>query len=206
MKRLAKKLANALAFLAVLPWLLWTLLAGLVLGRARAVAGASQRAARWGGLLGEYCRRALLRCLLDELGPDVVIGFGTVFSKPTARLGASVYLGHYCTLGDVRIGHDTLLADHVCIPSGGKQHRIDRLDIPIRDQGGEFTTVNVGADCWIGTGAIVLADVGDHAVVAAGAVVTKPVEPYAIVAGCPAKPIGDRRKQAEPQPQTDSES
>ena len=197
MKSLAKQLAQALAFLAVLPWLLWTLLAGVVLGRSRALASASQRASRWGGLLGEYCRRALLRCLLGELGPDVVIGFGTVFSKPTARLGRGVYLGQYCTLGDVRIGPDTLLADHVCIPSGGKQHRIDRLDIPIRQQGGEFTPVTIGQDCWIGTCAVVLADVGDHAVVAAGAVVTRPVEPYAIVAGCPAKPIGNRRKQTD---------
>jgi virginiamycin A acetyltransferase len=104
-----------------------------------------------------------------------------------------VYIGSYCLLGDVRIGRDTLIADHVCIPSGGGQHGLARLDVPVREQEGEFRTINIGLDCWIGSGAVILADVGDHCVVAAGSVVTKPVEDYQIAAGVPARPIGDRR-------------
>lgn len=52
----------------------------------------------------------------------------------------------------------------------------------------------IGADVWVGYGAIILSGVtiGDGAIVGAGAVVTKDVEPYTIVAGNPAKVIRKR--------------
>lgn len=53
---------------------------------------------------------------------------------------------------------------------------------------------SLGADCWIGHGAIIRPEVtvGIGAVVAAGAVVTKDVAPYMIVAGVPAVPLRAR--------------
>lgn len=52
----------------------------------------------------------------------------------------------------------------------------------------------LGADCWIGHGAIIKPEitVGIGAIVASGAVVTKDVAPFMIVAGCPATPIRAR--------------
>lgn len=52
----------------------------------------------------------------------------------------------------------------------------------------------LGADCWIGHGAIIKPDVtiGIGAIVAAGAVVTRDVDPFMIVAGCPARPLRAR--------------
>jgi len=52
----------------------------------------------------------------------------------------------------------------------------------------------LGADCWIGHGAIIKPEitVGIGAIVASGAVVTKDVGPFAMVAGCPAKPLRAR--------------
>lgn len=52
----------------------------------------------------------------------------------------------------------------------------------------------LGADCWIGHGAIIKPEVtvGIGAIVASGAVVTKDVAPFMIVAGCPAVPIRAR--------------
>jgi phosphonate metabolism protein (transferase hexapeptide repeat family) len=53
---------------------------------------------------------------------------------------------------------------------------------------------DLGADCWIGHGAIIKPEVsvGIGAIVAAGAVVTKDVAPFMIVAGCPAAPLRTR--------------
>ncbi len=52
----------------------------------------------------------------------------------------------------------------------------------------------LGADCWIGHGAIIKPEitVGIGAIVASGAVVTKDVAPFMIVAGCPATPLRAR--------------
>jgi phosphonate metabolism protein (transferase hexapeptide repeat family) len=52
----------------------------------------------------------------------------------------------------------------------------------------------LGADCWIGHGAIIKPEVtvGTGAIVAAGAMVTRDVDPFMIVAGCPARPLRAR--------------
>jgi phosphonate metabolism protein (transferase hexapeptide repeat family) len=52
----------------------------------------------------------------------------------------------------------------------------------------------LGADCWIGHGAIIKPElnIGIGAIVAAGAVVTRDVDPFMIVAGCPAQPLRAR--------------
>lgn len=56
----------------------------------------------------------------------------------------------------------------------------------------------LGADCWIGHGAIIKPEVtvGIGAVVASGAVVTKDVAPFMMVAGCPAKSLRARFSDA----------
>jgi acetyltransferase-like isoleucine patch superfamily enzyme len=183
-------MAGAIATLAVLPTLAWYNIEALVVGRRYAFLGVCQRAARWTGMTGIYLRRALYRHLIAEMGEQVSVSTGTILTKPSTRIGNAVYIGSYGVLGDVHIGENTLVADHVCIVGG--QHGMS-LGTPIKDQPEEYRTISIGVDCWIGSGATVLADVGDHCVVGAGSVVTKPVPDYFIVAGNPARQIGDRR-------------
>ena len=100
-------------------------------------------------------------------------------------------------LGDVEIAANVLIGSNVSIINGNRQHGIERLDIPIREQPGEFPKVQIGTDSWIGDRAIVMADVGEHCVVGAGSVVTKPVPDYAIVVGNPARVVKYRNGSTE---------
>jgi len=191
-KGLCKRVARGMALLLVLPaWLLYGLQARL-LGRERAFCGWSQALALLPGLTGVYLRRAFYRLTLTRCDRDACISFGTIFSHPTAEIGRAVYVGPYCSLGDVTLEDDVLLASFVSVANGTAQHGIERLDVPIRQQPGVWPRVTIGCDTWSGERAVVLANVGRHCVIGAGAVVTEPIPDYAIAVGVPAKVVRTR--------------
>jgi virginiamycin A acetyltransferase len=169
----------------------------LFIGRNRALESASQLISLFPGISGQYLRRAFLQRVLARCHSSVLVEFGTLFSQAGAVLEESVYIGPRCQLGLVCLERDVLLASGVQIPSGGMTHYFDDPSRPIREQGGERRMVTVGAGSWIGTGAIVLADVGKGTVVAAGAVVTRPLPDNVIAGGVPAKVIRSRFEKSE---------
>ena len=192
MKELVKLAIHVVATIAVLPLLLLYLLARTLLGRDRAFQYAMQWLAIVPGLPGLWMRRAFLCLTIDACDRTVTVEFGTLFSRTKARLAREVYIGAQCHLGWVDIGEGTLLASGVHVPSGPYTDGIADPSKPIREQPGSLKPVRIGANCWIGSAAIVLADVGDNSVVAAGSVVTKPVPPDVIVGGVPAKVLRER--------------
>ncbi len=189
-----KKLIHTLALAAVSPgWLFYRLMILLVPGRKQAwFQFYSQAYSLLPGMPGVALRRAHYQLVLPRCPRTVTIGFGTILALPEAEIGDGVYIGAYCTLGKVTLGDDVLLGSNVDIMSGTHQHYIDRLDVPIRKQGGSFDRVRIGRDVWIGNSAVVAADVNDQAVIAAAAVVVKPVAARAIVGGNPARVLGER--------------
>jgi virginiamycin A acetyltransferase len=189
MKGVLKAAANAAATLIVLPAVLLFRAGRRVLGPERAFPGWSQAFALVPGLTGVYLRRAFYGRIFPRCSSDACIGFGTVFSHPTAEVGRGVYVGVYCCLGAVTLEDDALLGSHVSVTNGAAQHGIDRLDVPVREQPGAWPRVTIGRDSWIGDRAVVLADVGRHCVIGAGAVVTRPIPDYAIAVGVPARVI-----------------
>jgi virginiamycin A acetyltransferase len=172
-------------------------LRALLLGRDRALAGSTQAMACIPGLLGQYVRRAFLQHALASCHATATIEFGTLFSQADARIDERAYIGPRCHLGLVHVQRDALVAAGVHVPSGPNTHGTSSLDIPMRDQPGAPRLVTIGAGAWIGSAAIVMADVGRDAIVAAGAVVTRPVADRAIVAGVPARVIGHRERLQE---------
>ena len=118
-----------------------------------------------------------------------------------ARFGRGVTLGDRSGIGvnasigeQTRIGSDVMMGPDCVIYT--RNHRFDRLDIPMREQGyGPVEPEEIGDDCWIGGRVTILpgVHVGNGAVIAAGAVVTKDVPPYAVVGGVPAKIIYNRK-------------
>ena len=141
------------------------------------------------GLPGDYLRIAYYRLTLRRCGRTSRIEFGSFFSQPEASLGERVYIGSYCVLGRARIGDRTQISSGVMLASGRSQHGRDaqgRLQSSDLDH---FETLEIGADCWIGTGAIILAGVGERTTVGAGAVVAKPLPPDVTAVGVPARPL-----------------
>src|SRR5262245_31698820 len=197
-REVLKAVARFAALIAVVPVLLCHRLNSLIVGRDRALESTSQLLSLLPGVTGQYLRRAVLQSILERCSQSALVEFGTLFSQAGAVLDENVYVGPRCQLGHVHLESDVLIAANVQIPSGGKTHYFDDPTKPIREQGGERTLVTVGAGAWIGTGAIVLADVGQGTVVAAGAVGTKPLPDNVIAAGVPARVIRSRFEKPEP--------
>lgn len=107
------------------------------------------------------------------------------------RLGDGVFLNFNCVILDVvavTIGAATQIGPGVQILTA--DHPRDPQE---RASGWEFgRPVTIGANVWIGGGAILLpgVTVGDDAVIGAGAVVTRDVPAGATVVGNPARRIG----------------
>jgi virginiamycin A acetyltransferase len=194
-KAAAKAAAHGLATVAVLPWLVCYWLGAAVFGRDKALEGASQALAGLPGRTGVYLRRAFLARVLTRCHRSAEVSFGTLFSQVGAVIGENVYVGPRCHLGLVRLERDVLLAAGVHIPSGGRTHYADDPAVPIKDQGGERRVVTVGAGAWVGSAAVVLADVGRGTIVGAGSVVTRPLPDFVIAAGVPARVIRPRFAQ-----------
>ena len=153
---------------------------------------------RYNAALGEplATRHALLAERLGRAGKNAVI-------RPPffCDYGYNIHLGD-----DVFVNFDCTFLDVVTIAIGdrtqiGPAVQIYAADHPrdphVRRSGLEFgRPVTVGADAWIGGGAILLPGitVGDGAVIGAGSVVTKDVGPGALVAGNPAREVRKRRR------------
>ena len=186
MRQTLKNVAHVAALATVLPAYALYVLVALLCGVERIFPGWSQSFSLLPGISGQWLRRAFYQLALSRCGSGSVVSFGTLLTHPAIEIGQHAYIGPYSVLGDVVLEDDVLIASHVSITNGTRQHGIERLDIPIREQPGHWPRITIGRDSWIGERSVVMASIGRHCVVGAGSVVTKPVPDYAIVVGVPA--------------------
>src|ERR1700722_6367451 len=133
-------------------------------------------------------RHAVYKRILSGCGDDTILHFGVTFEDERTRSGRNVWVSVGSYIDYAEIGDSVLIGPHAVLLAGGRAHRSERLDIPIKDQGNlPKKPLQVGMGAWAGAHATVMADVGEHAIVGAGSVVTKEVSAYAVVAGNPAK-------------------
>ncbi|WP_410494167.1 acyltransferase [Dietzia sp. IN118] len=135
---------------------------------------------------------ALRRGLLHTPSTSFVHASSSVASD--LELGEYAFIGPDCEIGPmVTIGSYTMFGPHVAIV--GDDHKIDVTGVPAQFTGRPpQRTTEIGRDCWIGYGAIILrgTTIGDGAIVAAGSIVTKDIPSFEIWGGNPAKKIKDR--------------
>jgi len=138
------------------------------------------------GFIGDFCRAAFYRLTLRECSIDTTIAFGTFFSRRTASVGPFVSIGAFCVIGCARIGARTQIASHVEIPSGRHGHARDAEGLLVDSVDDEIV---IGANCWIGASATVMADIGSGTTIGAGSVVVKEIPAGVVAAGNPARVI-----------------
>lgn len=168
------------------------ILLALYYGFARHLPASTTKLTRW----CRNIRMHICRDLFKHAGKNINVEHGAYFgSGSQISLGDNSGIGIDCQLyGSIQIGNNVMMGPEVMIFT--RNHRFDRLDIPMSEQGNRpDQPVVIGDDVWFGARVIVLPGVviGQGSIVAAGAVVSKPVPDYAIVGGNPARFIRSRR-------------
>jgi acetyltransferase-like isoleucine patch superfamily enzyme len=138
------------------------------------------------GRIGQYIRTAFYKMTLAECHYDLLVGFGSFFSHPTARAARRVGIGSFTIVGTANIGEGVKIASRVSVLSGKYQHG-SFLPGATPSADGCFEPVSIGAGSWIGEGAIVMASLGRQCMVSAGSVVTKPAPDRVVAVGNPAR-------------------
>src|ERR1700743_3126857 len=178
MKIFAKRCAQALFLCLALP-------AALLAGFGRLKVGFdffAQAFALVPGLPGDYLRTAYYKLTLAACSLDCRIQFGTFFAHRQASVGRHVYIGSYCVIGVADIGDRTHLASAVQVLSGAHQHARDSTGM-MDFKHLAFSSVSIGADCWLGGGGIVMAPVGDRSTIGAGSVVVHAIPAGSLAVG-----------------------
>jgi acetyltransferase-like isoleucine patch superfamily enzyme len=110
-------------------------------------------------------------------------------------LGDGVFVGRGVVVSahrKVSIGKDTMLGEFVSIHDN--DHRLDKPDLPISQQGFMAEPLEIGASCWIGAKAVLVRGSGmeERCVLGAGAVLTARLAAGTRAVGVPARPLAGR--------------
>lgn len=150
------------------------------------------------GGVGQKIRRYIIPRYFQSCGRNITI-FENVRFRSLHRMviGDNVDLGvdnFFQAGGGITIGNDVIFGPGVKIWS--INHRVERTDIPIREQGYSRESVTIDDGVWLGANVFVMPGVHitQGCVVSAGSVVgKKKYPPYSIISGNPARVIGNRK-------------
>lgn len=121
---------------------------------------------------GRYATIAVLSTGYLEIGKDVGIGnFNQIICH------------NHISIGDHTIfGPNVMVYDH--------NHQFS-FETGVKRRNYDVSEINIGKNCWIGAGSIILKgiNIGDNCIIGAGSIVTKSIPDRCVVAGNPAKII-----------------
>ena len=149
----------------------------------------------FGGRISSKLRYWACRHIFEYCGKNVNIEKGVFFGKgDKIRIGDNSGLGANCFIpnGSV-VGNNVMMGANIYILQ--QNHKFDRIDIPMCQQGYEQPQpITIDDDVWIGNNVNIL--VGRHtakgSIIGIGSVLTKDFPEYSIVGGNPAKLIRSR--------------
>jgi maltose O-acetyltransferase len=148
---------------------------------------------------GKESERDERRRILDDLFGS---GGGTAWLQPpfycdygsNIHLGTRVFFNFNCTVldvCDVRVGDYTLFGPGVQILTP-----LHPRDAALRREQEYGKPIEIGADVWVGGGALILAGVriGSRSIIGAGSVVTRDIPDDVLAVGTPCRVIGKARE------------
>lgn len=185
------RLAELLAYIFLLPLLLWS---RLPLPEFTSFTAPSQWLSLLPGYSGILLRRVWYRSTLRRCGCNLTVDWLAVIRTRETEIGDRCTLGVGNWVGWVRLGDDVMTGSHAALISGARQHDFSDLSRPMREQHGMKQQLMIGNDVWIGTQVVVMADVSQGTVIGAGCIVTRSHPPYAILAGNPARVLRYRNQ------------
>lgn len=183
-RNLLKRMVFLLALIPVAPLLLMSWLEKYLTSSELLFTLMSQSLAVVPGYPGVVLRSAFYFGTLNACSWESHVGFGSLFTHRGATLARHASMGAYCVIGHADIGERVMMGSRISIPSGKRQHFDDEGQLTRESR---FGRVSVGADCWIGEGAILLADVGARCIVSAGAIVIDAIPSDSVAGGNPAR-------------------
>ncbi|QHJ11289.1 Maltose O-acetyltransferase [Paraglaciecola mesophila] len=192
MKAIVKHIIFFVSAVLISPMTLMNIVLSSLFDKDQVLSSFSQFLSLLPSKLGVYLRAGFYRFALTYCSPDAVVSFLVLFSQKDTEISEGVYIGPQCNIGRCRIEKNTLLGSGVHIMSGKEQHNFSDLTRPIKEQGGTFQKVRIGQNCWIGNGAMIMANIGANCIVGAGSVVLNDIPDNSIVAGNPARVIKPR--------------
>jgi virginiamycin A acetyltransferase len=154
------------------------------------------------GLPGKYIRKCFYFLTLRSCSLCCDLGFQSYFIDRQAEVGRRVYVGLGVTIGLVSLGDGCLLGNRASIINGGWQHTLGSDGKLTPFDRTSARRVRIGAETWIGEGAIIMADVGSRCIIGAGSVVSVPVPEGCLVAGNPARFVRRLVEQTPAQPKS----
>lgn len=134
---------------------------------------------------------------------DVILTNSTLGAYSYVQSATAIYnaeIGPFCSIaGGVTVGlamHPTHMVSTSPVFYDVEQP-LPRFFTKSRQFTNNLPRTTIGADVWIGQGAMIKSGVriGVGAVIGAGAVVTKDIPPYAVAVGCPSRVIRQRFPQ-----------
>jgi acetoacetyl-CoA synthetase len=147
------------------------------------------------GRLGMLLRRGWYASTLESCGVGLFVKTGSVITYPQSRVGDHCAIHTDCSIGWVDLGDHAMVATHVVILAGARQHGTAVDGRPMQEQPGRLERITIGEDVWIGAGAVVMADVAPHTVIVPGSTVDRTFAPYDVLNGVPARPTGSRLRR-----------